>query len=89
VLNNGGYTVERLIHGMNASYNTVPIWDYGALFQAFGPSYKTKHHLVKTPDDLDAVLANEEFNEAAHAQVCEHFLGLEEVLLIWLDRLLS
>jgi pyruvate decarboxylase len=76
VLNNGGYTVERLIHGMNASYNTVPIWDYGALFQAFGPSYKTKNYLVKTPDDLDAVLANEEFNNASYAQVCEHFEAL-------------
>ena len=78
LLNNGGYTVERLIHGMNASYNAVPIWDYGALFQAFGPSYKTKYHLVKTPDDLDALLSNEEFNEASYAQVREHFLGLGE-----------
>jgi len=74
VLNNGGYTVERLIHGMNASYNAVPLWDYGALFQAFGPSYKTKHHLVKTPDDLDAILANEEFNEASYAQIVELIL---------------
>lgn len=69
LLNNGGYTIERLIHGMTASYNAVPIWDYGALFQAFGPSFKTKHHLVKTPDELDALLTNAEFNEASYAQV--------------------
>ena len=69
MLNNGGYTVERLIHGMTASYNAVPIWDYGALFQAFGPSFKTKHYLVKTPDELDALLSNAEFNEAAYGQV--------------------
>ena len=54
---------------MEASYNTVPTWDYGALFQAFGPQFKTKYHLVKTPDDLDALLGDAEFNEASCAQV--------------------
>jgi pyruvate decarboxylase len=54
---------------MEASYNAVPIWDYGALFQAFGPHFKTKHHLVKTSDQLDALLADAEFNEASYAQV--------------------
>jgi pyruvate decarboxylase len=74
LLNNGGYTVERLIHGMTASYNAVPIWDYGGLFQAFGPSYKTKHYLAKTPDELDAILTDAEFNEASYAQV-SYFLA--------------
>jgi pyruvate decarboxylase len=69
VLNNDGYTVERLIHGMEATYNTVPTWDYGALFQAFGPQFKTKYHHVKTPDDLDKLLADAEFNAAGYAQV--------------------
>ncbi|KUJ13706.1 putative pyruvate decarboxylase [Mollisia scopiformis] len=74
LLNNGGYTVERLIHGMKAPYNDVPNWDYGALLQAFGPSFKTKHFLVKTPDELDAVLADEEFNEAKYTQIVELIL---------------
>jgi pyruvate decarboxylase len=37
VLNNAGYTIERLIHGPNADYNTVAEYDYSALAQAFGP----------------------------------------------------
>jgi pyruvate decarboxylase len=61
---------------MEASYNTVPTWDYGALFQAFGPHFKTKHYLVKTPDELDAVLTNEEFNKADYAQVSVKFMRL-------------
>lgn len=77
MLNNGGYTVERLIHGMTASYNAVPIWDYGALFQAFGPSFKTKYHLAKTPDDLDAILTDAEFNDAAYAQVSSFSLPMQ------------
>ena len=67
---------------MNASYNAVPIWDYGALFQAFGPSFKTKHFIAKTPDELDAILADAEFNEASYGQVsqviylcCRHVLA--------------
>lgn len=69
LLNNGGYTIERLIHGMTASYNTVPIWDYAGLFQAFGPEFKTKSYLVKTPDQLDQLLADRTFNEASMPQV--------------------
>ena len=56
---------------MDESYNSVPIWDYGTLFQAFGPSFKTKHYLVKTPNELDTVLANAEFNEASYGQVSQ------------------
>ena len=55
---------------MHAPYNTVPIWDYAALFQAFGPEFKTKSYLVKTPDQLDEILADAVFNEASCAQVC-------------------
>ncbi len=73
LLNNNGYTIERLIHGWTAPYNDVPKWDYGALLQAFGPDFKTKHYLVKTPDELDKLLADEEFNEAKYAQVSRRF----------------
>ncbi len=61
---------------MEASYNTVPTWDYGGLFKAFGPQFKTKYHLVKTPDDLDALLDDAEFNAADCAQVSIETLGL-------------
>uniref|UniRef100_UPI000D01D298 thiamine pyrophosphate-dependent enzyme n=1 Tax=Apilactobacillus quenuiae TaxID=2008377 RepID=UPI000D01D298 len=36
VINNNGYTVERLIHGMNASYNDVPELNYTLMPKAFG-----------------------------------------------------
>ncbi len=31
VINNDGYTVERLIHGMYRPYNEIHMWDYKAL----------------------------------------------------------
>jgi pyruvate decarboxylase len=53
---------------MDAPYNTVPIWDYGALFQAFGPGFKTKQHIIKNPDELDALLSDAEFKKSSCAQ---------------------
>ena len=35
VLNNGGYTIERLILGENASYNDIQNWKYTELVQVF------------------------------------------------------
>lgn len=64
VLNNDGYTVERLIHGLEADYNSIPQWDYGALFKGFAPNYQTKYHLVRTATELNALLTDAEFNRA-------------------------
>lgn len=36
VIDNTGYTVERVIHGMNESYNDVPALNYGLMPKAFG-----------------------------------------------------
>lgn len=36
IINNDGYTVERKIHGENALYNDIPMWDYKALPSVFG-----------------------------------------------------
>ncbi|CAI2610794.1 alpha-keto acid decarboxylase family protein [Apilactobacillus apinorum] len=38
VIDNTGYTVERVIHGMHESYNDVPGLNYGAMPNAFGAS---------------------------------------------------
>lgn len=54
---------------MNSPYQKIPRWDYHALFQAFGPSYKTKHWLIKTPDELEWLLSDEDFNDAKVPQV--------------------
>jgi pyruvate decarboxylase len=69
LLNNDGYTIERLIHGMEAPYNKVPIWDYGALFKAFGPAYNPKYYLVKTSSELEELLGDAAFNAADRPQV--------------------
>ncbi|KAI7387565.1 pyruvate decarboxylase, partial [Hortaea werneckii] len=83
VLNNNGYTVERLIHGKDASYNAVPLWDYKALTSVFGPQYHTKYYgPIRTCEALDDLLADEAFN------ACERF-QLVELILPELDAPVS
>jgi len=84
IVNNGGYTVERLIHGEEAEYNKVPIWDYSKLGDMFGPlevsKGKFKYYSAKTSDDLEAILGDKQFAETNPAngvtQVVELFLGV-------------
>ena len=35
ILNNGGYTIERLIMGENAKYNDIQNWQYSQFAQVF------------------------------------------------------
>jgi TPP-dependent 2-oxoacid decarboxylase len=52
VLNNGGYTTERLI--LDGEFNDILPWDYSRLPEVFGAG---RSHVVKTVGDLEAALA--------------------------------
>nr|OQO17421.1 hypothetical protein B0A51_16119 [Rachicladosporium sp. CCFEE 5018] len=76
VLNNDGYTVERLIHGREASYNQLPYWDYSKLAPAFGPRFPHAYYgPIDTPQKLDALLVDPEFAKADRFQLVELKLG--------------
>ncbi|KAJ6127370.1 hypothetical protein N7523_002982, partial [Penicillium sp. IBT 18751x] len=65
VICNKGYTVERLIHGWNESYNDIQEWQYRKLLEAFGAdrgSYQT--HQVWTRAELTALLQDPSFSES-------------------------
>jgi indolepyruvate decarboxylase len=57
LINNDGYTIERLILGENSSYNDINPWRYGQLPAAFDRNDRTVVHLVRTNDELYAALA--------------------------------
>jgi len=72
VLNNGGYTVERLIHGKEAFYNDIAIYDYSALAKTFGPAYPSNYRgPVRTCGDLTKMLNDPEFGNANCFEVSE------------------
>jgi pyruvate decarboxylase len=79
VLNNGGYTVERLIHGKTADYNEVAIYDYAMLAKAFGPAFESTYHgPITTCGQLTELLGTPGFGD-------EGCFSLVEVVLPPLD----
>src|SRR5690606_27392997 len=56
VLNNGGYTIERLIMGENAYYNDIQNWQYSQFARVFAAEAHHQAHIVKTPAELQSTL---------------------------------
>jgi indolepyruvate decarboxylase len=56
VLNNGGYTIERVILGAGSSYNDVADWHYTALPSAFGKDSELATWSVRTASELSLAL---------------------------------
>ena len=49
VVNNDGYTVERIIHGEKQHYNDIKMWDYKSIPATFGAKEgEVELHDVKT-----------------------------------------
>lgn len=47
ILNNGGYTVERAIHGANERYNDIASWDWTALPHALDAQHRAQSWRVR------------------------------------------
>ena len=58
LLNNGGYTIERLIMGENAAYNDIQNWNYAQIPAVFNGSKAYQSHVVETVGQLQQVLDN-------------------------------
>lgn len=69
VICNEGYTIERFIHGWDASYNDIQTWDIKGLPVAFGAKDKYKGYKVTTRDELKKLFADQQFNSAPFLQV--------------------
>lgn len=73
MLNNGGYTVERLIHGKEAFYNEVAVLDYSMLGKTFGPAFESKYHgPIKTCGELSSLLRDPYFGNVGCLEVRLH-----------------
>ncbi|KAI5803363.1 thiamine diphosphate-binding protein [Peziza echinospora] len=79
VINNDGYTIERKIHGPNASYNDIQPWRHTKLFDVFGAdNSKTNTYQIKTRTELQRLLANKEFSDAKKIQMVELFMPKQD-----------
>ncbi|MCJ1707053.1 alpha-keto acid decarboxylase family protein [Microbacterium sp. VKM Ac-2923] len=57
VVDNAGYTVERVIHGLHEKYNDIATWDWTTLLAAMDPGRTSTGVRVDTTHDLRRALA--------------------------------
>lgn len=79
---NDGYTIERYIHGWDASYNAIQPWDYKDIPRVFGAGSQYKGYQIKSRNDLTNLFADEGFSSAPYLQVSD-----EPRLLLYLASL--
>lgn len=75
VVNNNGYTIERLIHGMEEAYNDVAPWRYLEAPSFFGAptdgSYPVFTARASTWDELDSILEKPDFHSGRGLRMVE------------------
>ncbi|VUC23651.1 unnamed protein product [Clonostachys rosea] len=78
VICNDGFTIERFIHGMEAEYNDIVAWDYKGVVDVFGGQGKSRTFTIKTKDELNNLLTDDEFNAAKTLQFVELYMPKED-----------
>jgi pyruvate decarboxylase len=74
VINNDGYTVERVIHGPAKIHNDIATWDYQLMLQFFGASSRSKSYSARTYAELATILEDKDFQLSEQIQLLECFL---------------
>lgn len=82
IVNNEGYTIERVIHGRNQPYNDVPFWRHTQALNYFGAD---EEHVARntfsarTCGELQAVLKEERVHSGSGVRIVEVFMEREDV----------
>ncbi|KAF2490463.1 putative pyruvate decarboxylase [Lophium mytilinum] len=83
IVNNDGYTTERLIHGLHEEYNDLAPWRYLEAPRFFGApedgSYAVETHDVKNWGQLLQVLESESFGDGKGLKMVNVRMGREDV----------
>ncbi|KAI1106223.1 thiamine diphosphate-binding protein [Jackrogersella minutella] len=79
LINNDGYTIERVIHGLRAGYNDVASWRYLEAPSFFGASKDTYTASARTWEDLQKILDSGELDKAKGLKMVEIFMDREDV----------
>lgn len=73
VLNNDGYTIERLIHGPQAGYNEIQNWKHLNILETFGAT-DYENHRVATTGEWTKLTTDKAFNENSRIRMIEVML---------------
>ncbi|RPA99146.1 pyruvate decarboxylase [Choiromyces venosus 120613-1] len=79
VINNKGYTIERMIHGMEAIYNDIQPWNHTDLLKVFGAdASNSKSYQCKSKTALENLFEDENFSSAPYIQLVEIFMPWQD-----------
>ncbi|OQE18616.1 hypothetical protein PENSTE_c017G04101 [Penicillium steckii] len=84
LINNNGYTIERLIHGPEEHYNDVASWRYLEAASFFGGddddemSYPVLKARVNTWGELDGILEDPEFHSGRGLRMVEVMMDMQD-----------
>lgn len=83
VLNNNGYTIERIIHGFYESYNGIQPWRNLQAPSYFGaslddPEYPVRTQLAQNWGELQVILESPEIGKGKGLNVVEISLSMED-----------
>ena len=82
IINNEGYTIERVIHGRKQPYNDVPFWRHTEALRYFGAD---EEHIAqntfaaRTCGELQEVLKNEKLRSGSGVRLVEVMMEREDV----------
>ncbi|CAI5758547.1 unnamed protein product [Candida verbasci] len=70
VINNSGFTIERLIHGLHASYNDIQSWEHTDLLKLF-KAENFESLRVNNVGEIKKLFADEEFSKNTKIRLVE------------------
>lgn len=82
IINNEGYTIERVIHGRKQHYNDVPFWRHTQALSYFGADeehVKNNVFTAKTCGELQEVLKNDKVVNGSGVRLIEVAMEREDV----------
>ncbi|EPY54167.1 pyruvate decarboxylase [Schizosaccharomyces cryophilus OY26] len=86
VINNDGYTIERLIHGLHAGYNDINTnWQYQDMLKFFGAK-QYRSYRVKTPQELEKLFNDKQFASADVIQLVEVIMPMLDAPRILVEQ---
>jgi len=81
VINNDGYTIERVIHGRKQTYNDIASWRYLQALNMFGATDEevaTNTFSAKTWGELKEVLKSDTLSSGKGVKMLEVFMERED-----------
>ncbi|KAJ5540109.1 Pyruvate decarboxylase [Penicillium frequentans] len=78
VICNEGYTIERYIHGWDATYNDIQPWDHVNIPKVFGATDGYKGYRIKTRDEVHKLFAEPSFNESDSLRLVELYMPRDD-----------